>query len=158
MQFHEKKIWFIWFHEFFCLDFFKFSVHMYIFHVHCEFWKKDQPTKSSNTYFSYFFCSSRLLNVITKWFNKFTNSSLVNLSSATKSRSGVLSLNLIVKHLSRWISTFPMVGSLERLLNVSETWPKVTSSMSSRLMEAFPEKVIMQNKRRKNDCRKSMYS
>ena len=25
MQFHEKKIWFIWFHEFFCLDFFKFS-------------------------------------------------------------------------------------------------------------------------------------
>ena len=24
MQFHEKKNWFIWFHEFFCLDFFKF--------------------------------------------------------------------------------------------------------------------------------------
>ena len=25
MQFHEKKNWFIWFHEFFCLDFFIFS-------------------------------------------------------------------------------------------------------------------------------------
>ena len=25
MQFHEKKFWFIWFHEFFYLDFFKFS-------------------------------------------------------------------------------------------------------------------------------------
>ena len=24
MQFHEKNFWFIWFHEFFCLDFFKF--------------------------------------------------------------------------------------------------------------------------------------
>ena len=26
MQFHEKQKLFIWFHEFFCLDFFKFSV------------------------------------------------------------------------------------------------------------------------------------
>ena len=25
MQFHESNLWFIWFHEFFCLDFFKFS-------------------------------------------------------------------------------------------------------------------------------------
>ena len=25
MQFHAKIFWFIWFHEFFCLDFFKFS-------------------------------------------------------------------------------------------------------------------------------------
>ena len=25
MQFYEKNVWFIWFHEFFCLDFFKFS-------------------------------------------------------------------------------------------------------------------------------------
>ena len=25
MQFHEKEIWYVWFHEFFCLDFFKFS-------------------------------------------------------------------------------------------------------------------------------------
>ena len=25
MQFHEKKFWFTWFHEFFCLYFFKFS-------------------------------------------------------------------------------------------------------------------------------------
>ena len=26
MQFHEKNFWFIWLREFFCLDFFKFSV------------------------------------------------------------------------------------------------------------------------------------
>ena len=25
MEFHEKNFWFIWFHEFFCLDFFEFS-------------------------------------------------------------------------------------------------------------------------------------
>ena len=31
-----------------------------------------------------------------------------------------------------------MTGSLERPLKVSETWPKVTSSMSSKLIEAFP--------------------
>ena len=29
MQFHEKK-WIIWYHEFFCLDFFKFFVHIAI--------------------------------------------------------------------------------------------------------------------------------
>ena len=47
MQFHEKIIWFIWFHEFFCLDFFK------IFLPSVQYWIVYYPDYLFYPFFSY---------------------------------------------------------------------------------------------------------
>ena len=61
MQFHEKSFWFIWFHEFFCLDFFKFSGPLCIVE-NSYLWKKRYISYYNSVWFRFQSCQNRAEN------------------------------------------------------------------------------------------------
>ena len=97
-------------------------------------------------YISNSFWSLRLLIVATKWVKTLTKRSRSDLFSATKSRTGVSSLNFMEKQWSWWQFTSSTIGHepwhfLDNKLKVSVECPWRISSISFRLIDVIPGKI-----------------